>query len=179
MFYSNHAVSSSLVGKYDSGHPKFQTTRTPMGEALYQLKYKGVYDQANAIMSLIEGDEDLCAFIKDMDAIIPVPPSNRSRVWQPTLLIAEMLSAHFCIPCLSQVLMTANQEQVKNIDDHERAAVVRNAAIVNGDRLQGCGKCLIFDDVYASGSTLITYAQLLIEHGCSEVYALALTKTKG
>lgn len=150
-----------------------------MGEALYQLKYRGQYAQADIIMKLIVEDTDLCSFIQGMDAIIPTPPSNRNRSCQPTLIIAEILSQYFHIPSLSQVLATTNHEQVKNIDYNEKAAVVRQSAIVNGARLQGYGKCLIFDDLFSTGSTLTTYTQLLIEYGCPAVYAFALTKTKG
>ena len=35
-----HTVSSTFLGQDSYGHNRFDTTRSPIGELLYQLKYK-------------------------------------------------------------------------------------------------------------------------------------------
>src|SRR5215469_11741569 len=83
-----HTTGSTFVGHNEYGHPEFTTTRSPLGELLYRLKYKR--DE-----SVIEEITDTVAeFIKaskiSIDAIVPMPPSNvRSR--QPVLQVAVAL----------------------------------------------------------------------------------------
>ena len=36
-----HTIRSTHVGDDEFGHPRFETERSPMGELLYRLKYKG------------------------------------------------------------------------------------------------------------------------------------------
>src|SRR4051794_38037873 len=35
-----HTTSSEFLGYDQNGHPQFDTTRSPLGELLYQLKYR-------------------------------------------------------------------------------------------------------------------------------------------
>ena len=36
-----HTTSSEFLGYDQNGHAQFNTTRSPLGELLYQLKYRG------------------------------------------------------------------------------------------------------------------------------------------
>lgn len=40
-----HTLSSVYLGDDEYGHPRFDTTRSEPGESLYQLKYRGDWDQ--------------------------------------------------------------------------------------------------------------------------------------
>jgi hypothetical protein len=41
-----HTISSEFLGYDQNGHPQFETTRSPLGELLYQLKYRGQHTAA-------------------------------------------------------------------------------------------------------------------------------------
>ena len=78
-----HTVSSRALAK-----GIFDTEYTEVGEALHLLKYR--YDKkqikplARAAVSFIEAKPEL----PDLDAIIPVPPSDENRPFQPVQRLA-------------------------------------------------------------------------------------------
>ncbi|MCD6198213.1 MAG: ComF family protein, partial [Deltaproteobacteria bacterium] len=83
-----HTKSSEYLGVDEFGHDRFETIRSEMGELVYKLKYKSdlsvVPQIVNAIVKI--------GGIEKMDYIIPVPPSNIHRRFQPVFIIAEELS---------------------------------------------------------------------------------------
>lgn len=179
MYHSEHTVRSIPIGENEYGHTLFQTERTEMGEALYLFKYRNQPAQVNIIMDLIIRDSGLCEFIRGMGAIIPIPPSNVARLYQPTFIVAERLCEYFKVPLLTQMLATTNREQVKNIDIADRANIIRQSSVIDFSQLQNGVKYLLFDDIFSSGSTLGAYARMLKERGVGEIYAFTLTRTKG
>jgi hypothetical protein len=48
-----HTTSSEFLGYDQNGNPQFNTTRSPLGELLYQLKYRGqkTADEIAAVMA--------------------------------------------------------------------------------------------------------------------------------
>jgi hypothetical protein len=44
-----HTRSSVFLGYDGLGHPQFDTTRSEVGEALYQLKYKGDFTKVEPL----------------------------------------------------------------------------------------------------------------------------------
>ena len=91
-----HTTGSTFIGHNEYGHPEFDTTRSPLGELLYRLKYK-------RDTSVIEEIADTGAeFIKaskiGIDAIVPMPPSNVRSI-QPVLQIAKALGAMTSATC--------------------------------------------------------------------------------
>lgn len=79
-----HVVSSRPIG-YLGEHMQFETTRSPLGELVYQLKYRN--GRPNDII------ETAVAFITKrwsgvVDCVVPPPPSLH-RTKQPAVLIAE------------------------------------------------------------------------------------------
>src|SRR5438270_13970807 len=83
-----HTTSSTFVGHNEYGHPEFATTRSPLGELLYRLKYKRdgsvIEEIANTAAEFINTSRIT------IDAIVPMPPSNL-RSTQPVLQIANSL----------------------------------------------------------------------------------------
>lgn len=69
-----HVVSSTYVGDSAQGRPQFNTVRTDVGEATYQLKYRQDWTQveplARALASHIYPKFDW------VDLIIPMPPTT-------------------------------------------------------------------------------------------------------
>ena len=88
-------LSSEFIGYDEIGHPRFDTTRSDIGELLYQLKYKSDKDAVQEIVQAVE------EFMKDwhpaVDILVPVPPSTRRAV-QPVLVLAKAISERLRIP---------------------------------------------------------------------------------
>jgi competence protein ComFC len=67
-----HTKSSDFVGYDEYGHPLFNTVRTPVGDLLYLLKYKG---QKAALADLVSvAAEFILGWGPQVKAIVPVPP---------------------------------------------------------------------------------------------------------
>jgi len=91
-----HSLSSTYLGDDEYGHPRFSTTRSPVGELLYQLKYR---QDRKAVDQLAEASASFCkeTWRLKVDTIIPVPPTQARRV-QPVQVVAEALAALLGVP---------------------------------------------------------------------------------
>ena len=49
-----HVLSSTPIGENIYGHMEFDTVRTELGELVYQLKYRGRYENVDKILDLIK-----------------------------------------------------------------------------------------------------------------------------
>jgi competence protein ComFC len=168
-----HVISSRPVG-YVGEHMQFETTRSPLGELVYQLKYRngGADDIIDTAVAFARERWPDC-----IDRVVPPPPSLH-RIKQPAVLIAEgvarSLGVHM-IPAAA-VKATATQ-QMKNVPLHERAPLLSAAIQPGTDSVQG-SRVLLIDDLWETGSTLRRVAEVLTQLGASEIRALAMTRTK-
>jgi hypothetical protein len=48
-----HIISSEFLGNNEAGYPQFNTTRTEVGESVYQLKYRQDWSQAARLANQI------------------------------------------------------------------------------------------------------------------------------
>jgi predicted amidophosphoribosyltransferase len=172
-----HTISSEFLGHDEFGNPMFDTKRTEVGELLYQLKYRRNLEALDALV------EDATKFVKSwqiaFDAIVPVPPT-RIRRFQPVFEIATRLANTIGLPLLKDFVRNVkNTKELKNVFDyHERIRLLENAYKVRDQSLHG-KTVLLFDDLYRSGATLNAVTRVLYEQAqCSDVYALALTRTR-
>jgi competence protein ComFC len=169
-----HVLSSSFVGYDEYGHARFDNVRSPVGELLYQLKYRR--DQT-AVDQLAEAAESfLRSWKPPIDAIIPVPPSL-TRTNQPVTAVATALAQRLQIPlcasCLSKVKQTP---QLKDIVEYDkRTEALKDAFTVATEHTTG-KSLLLFDDLYGSGATVSHIAEVLkTQGGATAVYLLTLT----
>lgn len=170
-----HSLSSVLLtdGRYD-------TQRTEVGELLHRLKYR--FDR-QAIEPLA-----LCAarFLVDhpllpsIAAILPVPPSNTNRPFQPVEEVALRIGHWTNVPCRRDYLVKAKvTAPLKNIDDPSLRRGQLAGAFAVSDTMYAGKSVLVFDDIYRSGETLNSVAETLKTHGkVANVYVLTLTKTR-
>jgi len=173
-----HTLGSTFLGHNAFGHPEFATTRSPLGDLLYRLKNGG--DQA----VVPEITETVAAFLKgwgpQVDAIVPVPPSNTRRKHQPVIALAQALGQTIGVPvcedCVTKVKSTA---QLKDVFDFaKRSEILTGAFGVAAAKTSG-KRLLLIDDLYRSGATVSTIAQLLLTAGAARaVYLLTLTQTR-
>lgn len=170
-----HTLYSNIIGP-----DEFDTKRTPIGEELYLLKYR---DERNHVVTIAETAAE---FLKtkrnewNIDIIIPVPPSNTTRIYQPVYEIAKSIGMILGIPVDFTTLKKEKSTlQLKNIEDPiERKELLKDAFDVEFNVLSG-KNVLIFDDLYRSGETLNAVCKVIRNKGkANKVYVLTITKTR-
>ena len=154
----------------------FDTQRTEVGELLYRLKYRR---DLKALDSLVEA---AVKFVKSwqisFEAVVPVPPT-RVRQVQPVFEVGNRLAAGLDLPIFKDVVQNVKKaKELKNVFDYnERLKLLEDAYRVRDQSVAGKA-VLLFDDLFRSGATLNAVTRVLYEQArCSDVYALALTRT--
>jgi hypothetical protein len=115
-----HVISSVPIG-YLGEHMQFETTRSALGELVYQLKYRNG--------SLNDIVDTAVAFVNErwsgvIDCVVPPPPSLH-RTKQPAVLIAAGIAAALGVPSLAGATVKATAtQQMKNVPLHKRAPLL-------------------------------------------------------
>jgi|HubBroStandDraft_6_1064221.scaffolds.fasta_scaffold14439_5 competence protein ComFC len=176
-----YALDRHTISSTPTGDPyRWDTKRTELGQLVYELKYG---NNPGALQSIVETAEDFVRNhwegLPELDCIVPAPPSVSARGLQPVVAIARALATRLGIGvCENAVAKIAVTPQMKNMSDWAqrrqtlREAIQKGAANVEGKQI------LILDDLTESRSTLGRVTDVLRSAGASEVYALALTRTK-
>ncbi|HAT75375.1 MAG TPA: hypothetical protein DCS19_00635, partial [Flavobacterium sp.] len=167
-----HTKNSKLVGEN-----KFQTERTQVGELLYKFKYCSDYKVLEQLHSHI------LSYLKKNkimpDVIIPVPPSNLNRPFQPVYELAKKLAESGFNVDFDFLIKTKSTPPVKEINDPiTRKDLLKNIFEVKDLRYKN-KSILLFDDLFRSGETLFSIANVLKEKGfAKEISAFTITKTR-
>ena len=175
--YDLHTLSSEYLGQDEYGHDRYNNTRSEMGELVYQLKYRHDETVVGKIVDLLQKINGL----EKMEAIIPIPPSNKNRTNQPVFSIASELGKRLkTLVYLDFLAKTDGAIELKGINEQDKRAehLESTMYIANNYNLIG-KKVLLIDDLYRSGSTL-TLATNLLYHNVKveDVYVLTMTKTR-
>lgn len=175
-----HIIKSICIGENEHGRPMFETERSQLGEAVYQVKYG--FDKSK-IPDIVEA---VCDFIQNkwaishqLDYILPVPPS-KTRAIQPVIEIAKEVSRQLKIPIsesdIEKVKTTSQLKDLSNFCD--KVEVLKDSFETKTDNLIG-KTVLVIDDLYSSGATLHVLTDALYNKSQVKViYVLVLTKTK-
>lgn len=147
-----------------------------MGELVYDLKYRS---DKSAIPRII----DMLIIIKGIekfDYIVPVPPTNKKRQFQPVELIAQALGGRQGVEVLKDLLVNEGGNELKGITDPvARDELLREAIKLVGETSVAGKRVLLVDDLYRSGSTLRVATDVLYGEGEAEaVSVLTMTKTR-
>ncbi len=161
-----HTINSVPLGDDGFGRKAFETTRTEMGEALYQLKYRRDRTRlqaiANAMSEFIRGSPELA----NVCAVIAVPPSCINRKWQPVMALGESIGKLLNVPAPTDYVVKIKQTPpLKNICDiRTRHEELKDAFQVADERFAGA-HVLLIDDLFRSGETLNSVASVLLSQG--------------
>ena len=169
-------VSSQFVGYDEFGHPRFETTRSEVGELLYRLKYRR---ESEMVAPIIEAAaEHVLAWRPPVDILVPVPPSTR-REFQPVHSLAKALGERLGIPIADCISRSREVQELKNVNDlDERLRLLEGLHAVDAAAVRG-RSVLLFDDLYRSGATMNSIASGLYESGnATNVFAFTITKTR-
>ncbi len=171
-----HTISSTFTGYNEYGHPTYNTTRTEIGEALYQLKYNS---DRNKVTILAKQIVDLLGnHFQSASLIIPMPPSKQ-RDFQPVKEIAKQVAALMNVPYNENLLAkTSSTDQMKNIPlKEERIKALCSAFKVNDALADGQYNVLIVDDLYDTGSSLEAATVMLKQYTrISKIFVATITR---
>jgi predicted amidophosphoribosyltransferase len=176
-----HIISSEYLGDDEYGHPHFDTKRSELGELVYRLKYQ---DDKSVLGDLAKAASDFLlnewGIVKNLNFIVPVPPSNLTREFQPVIEIVNRLSDILNIPiCVDTLIKFKKTSELKDIEEYtKRQEILKDAFLIQNDLLEG-KNILLFDDLYRSGATLRVITEILYNKGRVEnIFVLTLTKTR-
>ena len=176
-----HTLSSRPLpgGTYD-------TKRTEFGELVFQLKYRHNRTKIQPIAEVAakfvqeKFAVDGYSILPYLKAILPIPPSDTSRTFQPVTEIAQEIGNLLSVPVRTDYLTKIKQTMLlKNLPDVEsKREQLRGAFVVQSQDLKD--QCvLLIDDLYDSGTTLTEVTRVLYEQGAvRHVLVLALTRTR-
>jgi competence protein ComFC len=179
-FLDRHIVRSVCTGENEYGQLKFDSERSQLGEAVFQLKYR--FDKSK----IVDISETVSDFIKNkwsisnqLDYILPVPPS-KIRAMQPVNEIAKKVGMELKIPVsetdIGKVKITSQLKDLNNYAD--KVEILKDSFEAKTENLIG-KTILVLDDLYSSGATLNVLTDVLYNKSQVKViYILALTRTK-
>lgn len=176
-----HTLSSRPLpsGRYD-------TERTEFGELVFQLKYRHDRSKIQPIA------EVAAKFVKEkfvvdgypilpyLKAILPIPPSDKNRTFQPVTEVAQEIGKLLSMPVRTNYLTKVKQTiPLKNLPDiQNKREQLHGAFSVQSQDLKN--RCvLLVDDLYDSGTTVTEATKVLYEQGgVQHVLVLTLTRTR-
>lgn len=174
-----HIVSSVFIGHNDYGHPQFDTTRTAAGEAVFQLKYRGDFDQVKPLAKAVI--RNIVPHFPKFGLVMPAPASTtRSR--QPVHEVAEAIAGRMDVPLFDTLIVKSavagNTTSLKNMNTRqEKDEALKGRYLLNKDiETKGSWNVLVVDDLYHTGATMDAVCRLLAQYDkISGVYVAALT----
>ena len=169
----NHMLKSVFLGYDENGKEQFENTRTEIGELIYKFKYQKDKSCLPRIMDLIRDILDKWNLKEKIDIVIPVPPSNKTREYQPVFEMAKEIAKYLEKEYKLDILSKESNLQVKD-------GYNINGMIKQNKNIENKASILVIDDLYSTGATLNEVCKVLRkDNNVKAIYCLAMTKTKG
>lgn len=171
-----HSVGSVCVGHNEFGHPVFDTTRTEVGEATFQLKYRSDWTQAKPLAEAIA--KHVYPKLTKVGFIVPMPASTQ-RARQPVTEVANELGALVTIPVFDNLLLkAANGKSLKNLNtkDEKIEAIGDGFSVSDTITNDGQWNVLVVDDLFHTGASMEAACKVLRTYPkVRNIYVAALT----
>ena len=169
-----HSLYSIPRGENEFGHMTFDTKRTELGELLYELKYKGM-DKSGEILDLILPFLDEWLIDKNIDFVIPVPPTKK-RDLQPVFAVTSRIATHYNWSYDLNIFRKTSDVQAKDMAEDKKDLYGHIDMLKNPIYTHNI---LLVDDLYQTGSTANECGRLLLEcPNIKNIYYLALTRRR-
>ena len=172
-----HTAYSNHLGVDENGNDRFENIYTEMGYLIHSFKYKNNKNALPNIIKLLNKIEWPATF----DFIIPIPPTDKMRTFQPVTEIAKALGQNIGVTVLTDILVkTPGGRPLKNISEpQERENTLRETIAVSNDPRVHDKSVLLIDDLYRSGATLRISTDLLMKVPKVRVVSvLTMTRTR-
>jgi predicted amidophosphoribosyltransferase len=156
----------------------FITNREKIGELLYQYKYKFDKSVENVLAEFVSNSIQYEFYGKEFDVILPIPPSNVERPYQPVIELSVLISKLISIPVdIDYINKLINFPQSKEIPSYELTyEALQNAFMLKDIRYKN-KNVLLFDDLFWTGATLNIITELLYNVGqVKDVYVVTILK---
>jgi len=172
-----HSLSSEYIGVDQWGHDRYETTRSDIGQLIYDLKYKGNITKVDEIIELIAPFLTSWDISNIINCIIPIPPSKKEREFQPVIEISKKISALINKPVLLDVIEKNSSTQSKDLGSAEKNKIA--GSISKNRTFKKSVSILLIDDLYQTGRTLDeTIRVLKTDPNVQNIYVLTMTKTR-
>ncbi|MBT0726901.1 ComF family protein [Rosenbergiella australiborealis] len=151
-----HMKKSTYLYDNDNGRPQFHNERTEVGEAVYQLKYQGDWNQVDSLAECLL--RYAVPLFTDIQLIIPMP-ATEPRTRQPVTAVASALAIKMGggMRCFDGILLKkAGGTPLKDLETKaEKETAVANMFSYQ-DLISSSGKynALIIDDLYHTGVSM-------------------------
>ena len=169
---SEHMISSQFIGYDANGRERYNSKRSVLGELLYQFKYKQNKNELPLIIKIVKEKIRELKLEQKVDVVIPVPASNKNRIYQPVYILAQAIARQLNKKYIESVLEKTNDRQAKDGKIQENS-IIKNINFNNPTNV------LVIDDLYSTGNTLNEVVRTLKnDSNVKKVYCLVMTKTK-
>lgn len=171
-----HSAHSTCTGYDQWGHPKFDTVRTEVGEATFQLKYRQDWNQVNALAQALA--DNIYPMLEAVGFIVPMPAST-ARARQPVTEVAQALGRLVGVTVFTDLLRKApTSVHLKDLQTKaEKTAAIGDSFSIN-DEITNSGKwnVLVIDDLFHTGASLEAACGLLRAYPkVAKIYVATLT----
>lgn len=171
-----HSKYSVVTGQNQWGHNVYDTTRTEVGEALYQLKYKSDWNQVGPLARCLY--DNAYPLFDRVGFIIPMAASN-VRARQPVTEVARALAQLAGVPFFDGLLLKASGGvSLKDLNTkQEKVEAIGNSFSVSPVITnEGRWNVLVIDDLYHTGASMeAACAALRGYNKINNIYVAALT----
>lgn len=165
-----HTIKSTYLGEDQHGNKRFDTIYTQLGGLVYDLKYGNNKETVNKILELVK--DELNEYKDIIDIIVPVPPSNKNRYYQPVFELVKVFSKYLNKEYNQNILRKISNTQAKDGKSVENMIKLE----YNFDRKVNI---LLVDDLLYTGNTLKECCKVLKQNSNVEkIYCLVMTKRR-
>lgn len=171
-----HMASSVFLGYNEQGYKQFDNTRTEVGEATFQLKYRSQWAEATPLAQAIV--DHISPKFPNIGLVVPMPASN-ARERQPVTEVAREVGRLQNLPVFENLLLKAPTGQsLKDLETREQklAAIGNSLGVYDVISGQGRWNVLLVDDLYDSGASMHAACTALSRHPkIADIYVACLT----
>lgn len=152
----------------------------PLKDALYALKFRGRQEYGKALGALLYlyGSSAAALWDTGLIACVPAHPRRiRERGYDQAALLAAAYAEEAGGTFSPDLLVrAADTPALKGLGRQEREKILADAFRCGS--VPPCGRILLIDDIYTTGSTAEAAAKVLRGSGAEEVFVLALCSAK-
>ena len=172
-----HIVRSVPIGPNEYGHMQFDTERTAIGEAVFQLKYRSDFNQIDYLSAQIIAALNSGTFPK-IEVVIPMPAS-KARARQPVTEVARKVAELLKAYCSEDTLVkTKSTSVMKDLETYDERVAALNGCFEVFDKInKGPWNVLVIDDLYDTGASLEAACSALRQYAnIKSISVIAITR---